>query len=64
MTPRNPPFEFRYLPTGQGWYAYQIVRRTDMALIAGGECRSQRAAVAEAKRHAARLLNPPMEIAA
>ena len=65
MTPRNPPFEFRYLPTGGGWYAYQIVRRIDMSLAGSGECKSQRAAVSEAKRHAARLLNPqPMEMAA
>ena len=51
------PFEFRYLPTGQGWWAYQVVRRTDMALIAGGECRTRRAAIAMAKCHAAQLLN-------
>ena len=57
MTPRNPPFEFRYLPTGQGWWAYRIVRRTDMTLMAGGECRNRRAAIAMAKIHAVQLLN-------
>jgi hypothetical protein len=49
-------FETRLIPTGAGWWAYQIIRRVDGALVAGGECLSRRRALIEAKTRLADLL--------
>ena len=51
-------YEFRLIATGQGWWAYQITRRYDGVLIAGGEVRSFKGASKEARLRIAQLHQP------
>lgn len=48
-------FETKLIPTGGGWFAYQIIRRVDGALVAGGECKTRRRALLEARTRIAEM---------
>lgn len=48
----------RLFPTGGTWWAYQITRRCDGTLVAGGECNTQRRARIEARQRVALLIHP------
>jgi hypothetical protein len=49
MTP-SPAFKINVFRTSvkPSWYAYQVIRYHDHALIAGGECRTKTSATKEA----------------
>lgn len=51
-------FEIRLIWTGGTWWAYQIIRRCDGMIVAGGECNTQRRARFEARGRLASLIHP------
>jgi hypothetical protein len=48
-------YEIRYIPTGDNWWAYQIVRISDGRILFAGEVRTYKAAVKDAGLKIAQL---------